>query len=239
MTPEQLAELESAATAAAHAATEAGGTDDALNKAKEEAEAALQAAKAPSQDPVGQELERVRKPKSEREKAESALFFNANRLRELGGDPTEVLGIKKGDSEPVEPKGADEIPEWYKQEQARNAQKTAKELAEALEDPKERDLVLYHLDHTITSGPAEERVRIARGYANSLRNAQIAEEVSRGGNARAHGSPPGAPPKPEDVALTDLTPDEMAALSFRGMDGKPLLTEEDIRKSRQAAAGAQ
>ena len=44
------------------------------------------------------ELEKLesgeKKPKSEKEKAERALHFNAERLRELGGDPASVLKIK-------------------------------------------------------------------------------------------------------------------------------------------------
>lgn len=231
MTPEQIAELESVVTAATKAAEDASGTDEALNKAKEDAEAALQAAKALSQDPVDQELTRVRKPKTEREKAEAALFFNANRLRELGGDPDTVLtpkGVNTNDAD------QSEIPDWYRKEQQRDAQKTAKELAEAIEDPKERDLVLYHLEHTVTSGNAEERVRIARGYVNSLRNAQIAEEANRGNQARRFTSAPGASARQDTVALTDLTDDEKSMLSFKGLDGKPLLTEDDIRKARAA-----
>lgn len=233
MTPEQIAELESVATAAAQAAEDANGTDEALNKAKEDSEAALHAAKEPSQDPVEQELARVKKPKTELEKAEAALFFNANRLRELGGEPESIIGVKK---DKVEGKQADEIPEWYRKEQEKSSQKTAKELADAIEDPKERDLVLHHLENTVTSGNAEERVRIARGYVNSLRNAQIAEETNRGGTARRFNSAPGASARPESGGLTDLTSDEKAALAFKGMDGKPLLNEDDIRKARAASA---
>lgn len=229
MTPEQLAELESVATAATQAAEEAGGTDEALNKAKEDAETALQAAKAPSQDPVEQELARVKKPKTEKEKAEAALFFNANRLRELGGDPDAVIGTKK---EVISTPNDDGIPDWYKQEQARTATKTAQELAAAIEDPKERDLVLHQLETTITSGSPEERVRIARGYVNSIRNAQIAEEVNRKGEARRYGSAPGAGARQETEPLTDLTEEEKGMLSFKGLGGKPLLTEDDIRKAR-------
>ena len=37
----------------------------------------------------------AKQPKSELEKAKKALFYNAQRLQELGGDPAEVIGIKK------------------------------------------------------------------------------------------------------------------------------------------------
>lgn len=40
-------------------------------------------------------LEKTHKPKDEIEKAKNALYFNAKRFKELGGDPAEALGIKK------------------------------------------------------------------------------------------------------------------------------------------------
>lgn len=51
------------------------------------------------------ELEALeQKPKNEEEKARKALFFNAQRARELGIDLAEVLGIKpKGEAEPTVP----------------------------------------------------------------------------------------------------------------------------------------
>ena len=36
-----------------------------------------------------------KKPKNELEKAKKALYFNSERLKELGGDPAEILGIKE------------------------------------------------------------------------------------------------------------------------------------------------
>src|SRR5258706_16055881 len=80
-----IADLEAATAAAKLAAETAGGTDEALNKAHTDAEAALLKAKTPSQ-PV----------RTEAEKAAHALKKNAERARELGVDPAEVLGITSG-----------------------------------------------------------------------------------------------------------------------------------------------
>jgi hypothetical protein len=45
------------------------------------------------------ELEKVQEqPKSELEKAQRALHFNAERLKELGGDPADVLKLKKDEN---------------------------------------------------------------------------------------------------------------------------------------------
>lgn len=233
MTPEQIAELGSAATAAATAAQNAGGTDEALNKAAADAQKAFDDA-APSHDPVKKELNRVQKPKTEAEKARANLFFNAQRARELGLDPEEIIGVKK-EPKAVEPVDG-EVPDWYKKVQAENAGKDAMTLAEEIPDAHERELVKHALSTSITSGSPEERIRIAKGYVNSVRNAQIAEETARGGGARRFSSAPGATATAGKAPLTDLTESEKSALQFKGLNGKPLLTEDDIRKSREVAA---
>ena len=47
-----------------------------------------------------EELESKDKPKDEKEKARRALFFNAERARELGLDPAEVLNLKESKETP-------------------------------------------------------------------------------------------------------------------------------------------
>ena len=103
----------------------------------------------------------------------------------------------------------------------------ALDLAEAIEDETERELVIHQLETTITSGSAEERVKVARGYVNSLRNAQIAEELARQKNPKP-GTPPGAPPKTGDKF--EPTPEEAVFMA------PPYnLKKEDILKSREKA----
>lgn len=232
MTPEQIAALEATATAAVTAAQNAGGTDEALNKAAADAQKAFDDA-APSQDPVEKELNRVRKPKTEAEKLEFSLRSTAKRAEELGLDPKKILGVDAQAPVPIETDG---VPDWYKKEQAKNAGKDAMTLAEEIADPHERELVKHALSTSITSGSPEERVRIAKGYVNSVRNAQIAEEATRGGGARRFSSAPGGSAPAGKAPLTDLTESEKSALAFKGLDGKPLLNEDDIRKSREAVA---
>jgi len=145
----------------------------------------------PSQDPIDIEIEKGKEEKRQFTEAEKAAFNlkkNAERAKELGVDPAAVLGINP------EPKAEDEdVPEWYKKREAQAASKTALELADAIEDPRERELVKMKLETVITSGSPEERVRIARGYVNSVRNGQIAEEVTRAKQAPAFGNAAGAP----------------------------------------------
>lgn len=146
----------------------------------------------PSQDPIDVEIEREKEKGRQFTEAEKAAFNlkkNAERAKELGVDPATVLGIT---AEPAQAEG-DDVPEWYKKREAQAASKTALELADAIEDPRERELVKMKLETVITSGSPEERVRIARGYVNSVRNGQIVEEVSRAKQAPAFGNSAGAP----------------------------------------------
>lgn len=157
----------------------------------------------PSQDPLDVEIERTKKEgRSEAEKAAFSLKKNAERAKELGIDPAEILGLKK-----EEPKDNDEVPEWYKKEQSKANAKTALELADSIEDPKERELVQIALNSVVTSGTPEERLRVARGYVNSVRNGQLVEEISRAGTPKHFSSGTGAPAKPA-AKKPELTPQE-------------------------------
>lgn len=180
MTPEQIAEKE-AATAAAKAEADA--------KAAAEAE--------PPQDPVAQELERTRASgRSEKEKAAFALKKNADRVRELGGDPAEILGgispraDEPGDDAPV-------TVGMLKKLEAERASTTALQMADEITDPDERELTKHYLSTRIVpSGNPAEDLRFARAAVNSIKNGQIAEEASRATAPRTHSSGAGAPPKP-------------------------------------------
>lgn len=210
MTPEQLAELEAAAAAAKQAAETAGGTDEALNQAVTDAEAAVTAAKS-SQDPLATELERTREKtkRTEAEKAAHSLKKNAERAQELGLDPAAILGIRPGD---VIPDAEDEtrpmtVGDFRRLEESR-ATKTALELAELIEDPKERELTKEYLGRVRPSGDPQEDLRFARLAVNSVKSGQILEEIQRTGPASAFATGPGAPARPV-AREQELTADEL------------------------------
>lgn len=210
MTPEQLAELEAAAAAAKQAAEAAGGTDAALNQAVLDAESALTAAKS-SQDPLATELERTREKtkRTEAEKAAHSLKKNAERAQELGLDPAAILGIRPGD---VIPDAEDEtrpmtVGDFRRLEESR-ATKTALELAELIEDPKERELTKEYLGRVRPSGDPQEDLRFARLAVNSVKSGQILEEIQRTGPTSAFVTGPGAPARPV-AREQELTADEL------------------------------
>jgi hypothetical protein len=163
----------------------------------------------PSQNPIETELNRIRtkEPRSEAEKAAFALKKNAERAKELGIDPADVLGIKPQLSD-------DEAPmtvALYKQlEREKNVQ-TAETMAdEQIADTKELELVKYHLTNTIKpSGSAVEDLRNARRIVNSIKNTQILEETARAASPQRFSSGSGAPaivekpfePTPEEAQL--------------------------------------
>jgi len=178
---------------------------------------------APSQDNVKSELERVQKPtRSEAEIAKYNLAKAAERAKKVGIDPAELLIPK--DEEPE-----DEIPDWYKREQAKTQSKTAIELADQIEDENERALVKKQLESVITSGSPEERLRVARGYVNSVKNGQIAAEAQRrtAPKATAAGGSQSAPIESE------FQPTDAEAVMMRPPYN---LSKEKILAARQANA---
>lgn len=132
---------------------------------------------APSQDPIKAELEKVRKPKTEAEKAAYSLVSNAKRVKELGLDPKSILGFET-------PTVEDDTPVTHgdlKRIQQTEAQKTALILAEEqIQNEDERELTKYHLENTIKpSGDPKSDLRNARALVNSVKNSQFAEEAAR------------------------------------------------------------
>lgn len=234
MDPEKLAELEGAATAAAKAAEDAGGTDESLNTKAEEAKTAFETAQSSSQDPVKAELEREQRkaPKSEAEKAAFSLKKNAERARELGLNPEEVLGIKPSvttddeDDKPVTVK-------MLRERDAQAAQRTAVQLAEDIEDGSERGLTKHYLQNRIVpSGNPQEDLRLARSLVNSVKNGQIAKELERKPNGQSYSTASGGPGK---RAEGEFKPTEQEAnmMAQFGLTKKHIL---DARE-KQAAAG--
>lgn len=189
---------------------------------------------APSQnDPVKAELDRVNqgKTRTEAEKAAYALKKNAERARELGLDPLEVLGAKAPD-EPLEEDDTPVTVGMLKSLELDKAQKTSIALADEIQDANERELVKHHLETTIRpSGNPTEDLKAARAIVNSVKHGQIAEELARKNPPRSSSFTPGAPPKVDP----DFTPTaEEDAFIKSGM-----LTKEDVIAARKKIQDAQ
>lgn len=178
---------------------------------------------APLQDPVEAELqkEKERKTYTDKEKAAFNLKKNAERAKELGVDPAEVLDLKKDEDE-----GGDEVPDWYKREKAKEATKTALQMADELQDQNVRNLVKSYLENRIRpSGNPEDDFRLALGAVSSIKNGQIIEEINRPGGAKKTALGGSAPLKTEP----DFTPTpEEAALMAPPFN----ITKEQILKNR-------
>ena len=181
----------------------------------EKVEEVVEKVEAPSepaieQDPLKTELERVQKTgRTELEKAQFSLKKNAERLKELGGDPNSVLGIEHVE----EANDEDDQPVtvgMLKKLQQQNASKTAIQQAEEITNETERELVKYHLNNSIKStGSPTEDLKLARALVNAVKNSQIIEEVARKSAPKTHSNASGAPAKDTSVE-GELTADELA-----------------------------
>jgi hypothetical protein len=164
----------------------------------------------PLQTPLEQEIERETKRTEGRTEAEKAAFSlkkNAERAKELGIDPAEVLGYTTTPAPTVD-KDAPLTVGMYEQMQKNQSQQTSIQLAERITDPHERELTITYLKTRIVpSGDPEDDLRFARQAVNSVKNGQIVEELSRATPPRTHGSGAGAPPNPTAKPL-ELTAEE-------------------------------
>lgn len=226
MDQKKIDELQAAASAAKQAATDAGGTDEALNKASTDAESALQAAKAPSLDPVKAELERVRGKTEGKTKLEKIQY------RKKLLDEEEIAAAKEaGVDLSKTAETSTEIPEWYRKAKQEEAQRTAFQMADSeITDEHERELVKHHLESTIRpSGNPTQDLQAARAIVNSVKNSRIAEEALRKPRTAQHSSGAGAAGKGTEEAFVP-TAEEAGFMRSFGM------TENDIKKARDAQA---
>lgn len=184
MTPEELAEQELAATAAAE------------QKEKEEAEAKALA----EQDPLKTELEKVqRKGRTKAEKLQYTKKRVEEQLKELG---IEDEPEDDEDSKPV-------TLGMLKKLQAQTATKTALDMANEVSTETERELLKYHLENTIrSSGNPAEDFKLAQSLVNAVKNQQITEEVLRKPAARSHSS--GGQPAKVAKEEEDFTAEELS-----------------------------
>lgn len=156
-------------------------------------------------DPLKIELERVRgKERTELEKAVFSLKKTADRVKELGGKPEEIFGVPNGKIETTSEDDAPVTVGMLKKLELERAEKSAIQLAAGIQDESERELIIHHLKNTIRStGNPEEDFRLAYSIVNSVKNAQMAEEIARRTSPKTHSSGSGAPArKDEDAALT-------------------------------------
>ena len=208
--------LEASLAEAKEKAEAAGGNDETLNQAVNDAETALTDAKA---NPIKKELQN-KKQFTKRER----LNFEKRKIEEQLSDLDKEDGVKR----PID--ADDNTPltvGMLKQREKELAQKTALELAEAIEDADERELSKkYLLERIIPSGNPHEDLRFARSAVNSLKNAQIAEEEERKRNPQKFPNNPGGPGKRQDT----FTP---TAEEITFMQPPYNLTQADILKARQ------
>lgn len=170
-----------------------------------ESEVAEETIETPEQDPLKTELEKVKSGRTEAEKAAFSLKKNADRVRELGGDPASILDIGQptdGDDTPVTRAELNELI-------AKQGSKTALQLAEEITDSTERELVKHYLETRITaSGNPHDDLRDARRLVNSIKNEQILEEQNRKSPAKTHSNSSGVDGK-SSKPEPELTPEEM------------------------------
>lgn len=149
------------------------------------------------------ELERVSQTKekpTELEKAKKALYFNAERLKELGGDPADVLKIK-----PVKTEEPDDI-------DSKLERKFIERDVQALvKNEDEYNLVMHYVDKGLT-------VEDAHLLANKGRVLRSVEEAKRG-NVRF--GTLANEKKPIVQTVPDRSPEEKAVLQRRGLTFNP------------------
>ena len=145
------------------------------------------------QDPLKIELEKVqnRSKYTEEEKAEFTFKKQAERLKSLGKDPADILGIKTEDEIESEDNRPLTIGE-YKKMMAGSVAKTALQEADSIQNETERELVKYNLENTIKStGIPSEDLKLARALVNAVKNNQMIEEISRKAPAKTHSNSSG------------------------------------------------
>ena len=166
--------------------------------------------------------------RTEKDKAIFTIKKQAERLKELGVDPTEIIGQK-----PVEKNNEDDVPEWYKREKAKEVTKTALQMADNLSDEEVREQVKSYLNTRIVpSGNAEQDFKDALGAVSASKNKQIIEEIGRATTPRTVAAGGSADAKIEQ----EFVPTEEEA---RYMKHPYFLSKEKILKARKKAEAKQ
>lgn len=184
---------------------------------------------APLQNPIEAELGKL-KGKEKRTRLDK-LIFTKQRIEEQLLEEKKALGIEEEKVDDTKPLTLGE----YKKIKQEEAKETALDMADDIQDEKERELTKFHLENTIKlSGDPKKDLRQARLLVNAVKTAQIAEEAARKSTPSSHFGGAGAPPL--ETPEFNPTPEEAQMMQMKGLDGKPLLTKEDIIKSRSKKA---
>lgn len=179
------------------------------------------------QDPLKVELERVQKKEGPDRKEK--LLFTKKRIEKqlldeygIGSDAESAIESKNDDDQPL-------TVGMLKKIQQDRAAETALELAEAIPNEVERELVKHHLANTIkTNGNPNDDLNMARAIVNAAKNKQIIEQAAQKPEAKNHSSGGGVPLIHEEEIV--YTEQEKVFMAQAG------LTKEDILKTRAAIA---
>lgn len=182
-------------------------------------------AEADSQDPLKKELNKVQKEgKTELEKAIYKRNQIDEQIKKLGGEKVIVENQDEDDNKPLT-RG-----EWKKMQQD-TAQKSALDMANTIEDETERELVAHHIKNTIKpSGNPSEDLKNARAIVNSVKNSQIAEEITRKREAKRNSTGGGGAPGKHD------DPFEPTAEELKFMQPPWNMSKDEIMKARRNSA---
>lgn len=160
--------------------------------------------------------------RTEKDKAIFTIKKQAERLQELGVDPAEVIGKKPTSSD-------SEVPEWYRQEKAKEKTQSALEMADRLPDEETREQVKVYLQTRIVpSGNPDQDFKDALGAVSASKNKQILEEIGRATTPRTVAAGGSADAKLEQ----EFVPTEEEA---RFMKPPYSLSKEAILKARKEA----
>ena len=154
--------------------------------------------------------------KTELEKAERALHFNAEQVRKLGGDPTKILKPKKEETPPAPP--APPADARFVTRDDLDKRDLLAELRKLARTDAEYQVLVHHSEHSIklTGNPAKD-AESAYLIAHKGKIKRSFDEIRRAGFSRpAPGSPPGHRPPSKPVAAVQLTSDEQSTLRRRG-----------------------
>lgn len=151
------------------------------------------------------ELERLQEGKekpSELEKARRALFHNAERLKELGGDPEEIIAPKKKPKADEEPDVHSVVQQEFRKERVRGM----------VESEDEYKLVMFYIE---TNGLSEEDAYL---LANKGKIKRATDEAKR---ANVSFGRPGNTQRVIQDIVPERSPEEQAVLTRRGLSFNP------------------
>lgn len=169
--------------------------------------------KTPPADPPPQ--------RTDREKAERALHFQSERVRELGGDPEAIVKGKKPNDPPPPPAPKAEpqdMSNYVTKDDVAAQRATAMSRSDA-----EKKVILWHYKHTIQkTGDVDKDIENAYLIANKGKITRSISEIRRAADARqAPPSGSGRSPKAPLTQTPALSAGDQATLRRRGYTPRP------------------